>query len=335
MSGLLALLDDVAALAKVAATSIDDVASQAAKTTAKVAGGVIDDAAKAGAKAAGAVIDDAAVTPKYTTGFPAARELPIVGRIAWGSIRNKLLILLPAALLLNTVAPWLIAPLLMLGGGYLCFEGAEKVLHALRPHAHHDDHETETGSPEHLEASRVAGAIKTDFILSAEIMTIALSAIPESNFWAEALTLAIVAVGITVLVYGSVALIVKADDVGLLMANRGRLGLTRAVGRGIVRGMPGFMSLLMVVGTAAMLWVGGSIVIHGMEELHVGAFIGHWIHDLAHVIGHAVPEDLTGFVTWAVKATLDGLFGLALGFVLLPLVERVILPVAGMFSRKA
>ncbi|PRY22714.1 hypothetical protein CLV78_106256 [Aliiruegeria haliotis] len=333
MSGLLALLDDIAALAKVAAASIDDVAGQAAKTTAKVAGGVIDDAVKAGAKAAGAVIDDAAVTPKYTMGFPAARELPIVGRIAMGSIRNKMLVLLPAALLLSTFAPWLIAPLLMLGGGYLCFEGAEKILHWIWPHDTHDDHAAEPMDAMRLEQSRIAGAIKTDFILSAEIMTIALSAIPDSGFVEEALTLAIVAVGITALVYGSVALIVKADDIGLLMAQKGRLGVTRAIGRGIVRGMPGFMKLLTIVGTAAMLWVGGSIIVHSLEVIGFGA-IGHWIHDVAHAVAQGVPEDWAGFLAWTTTAFLDGVFGLAIGLMIVPLVTHVISPVAEMFGSK-
>ena len=191
MSGLIALLDDVAGIAKVAAASIDDVAGQAAK---------------AGAKAAGALIDDAAVTPKYVQGFDAKRELPIVGRIALGSIKNKLLILLPIGLLLSSFAPWMIPPLLMLGGAYLCFEGAEKIWHALFPYEHTWDHaEHEEGDPAHLEEEKIAGAIKTDFILSAEIMTIALAAIPPSNIWMEAATLATVAVGITVAVYGSVA----------------------------------------------------------------------------------------------------------------------------------
>ncbi|MCW8842995.1 MAG: DUF808 domain-containing protein, partial [Rhodobacteraceae bacterium] len=185
MSGLLALLDDVAGIAKVAAASVDDVAAQAAK---------------AGAKAAGAVIDDAAVTPKYVHGFAPARELPIIWRIARGSIKNKLLILLPAALLLSNFAPWLIAPLLMLGGAYLCFEGAEKIYHAVVPHeaAHPVFKEDKPGDPLHLEEEKAAGAIKTDFILSAEIMTIILSGIEESNFWMEAATLAVAGVGITV-----------------------------------------------------------------------------------------------------------------------------------------
>lgn len=310
MSGLLALLDDVAAIAKVAAASVDDVVGQAAK---------------AGAKAAGAVIDDAAVTPKYVHGFAAARELPIVWRIAKGSLRNKLLILLPAALILSAFAPMLITPLLMLGGAYLCFEGAEKVAHVLFPHS--DSHvaaDLDVGDPLHLEEARVAGAIKTDFILSAEIMTIALAAIPVGTFWAEAATLAIVGIGITIAVYGGVALIVKADDMGLFMAERGRLGITRATGRGIVKGMPGFLKALTTVGTAAMLWVGGSIILHGLEELGV-AGPAHLIHDVAAYLGAMVPQAVDA-VTWIATAAMDGVFGLVLGLLLIPLVTRVIAP---------
>ncbi|WP_323021072.1 DUF808 domain-containing protein, partial [Pararhodobacter sp.] len=241
MSGLLALLDDVAGIAKVAAAQIDDIAGQAAK---------------AGAKAAGAVIDDAAVTPKYVHGFAPARELPIVGKIALGSIRNKLLILLPAALILSAFAPWAITPLLMLGGSYLCFEGAEKIWHLFRPHTPHADGQVLNGDPTHLEQQKVAGAIKTDFILSAEIMTIILSNLDaDQGLWVEAAALAIAGIGITVAVYGGVALIVKADDVGLWLARVGRWSGTRALGRGIVRFMPWFMKVLMIVGTAAMIWV--------------------------------------------------------------------------------
>ncbi|WP_421704538.1 DUF808 domain-containing protein [Aliiroseovarius sp.] len=321
MSGLIALLDDVAGIAKVAAASIDDVAGQAAK---------------AGAKAAGAVIDDAAVTPKYVQGFRADRELPIVGKIAWGSIKNKLLILLPVAMLLSTFAPWAIAPLLMLGGSYLCFEGAEKIWHALFPHEHTWDHaEHDEGDPTHLEETKVAGAIKTDFILSAEIMTIALSAIPPSNIYMKTATLAVVAVGITVAVYGSVALIVKADDLGLLMSNKGRMGITRAVGRGIVKAMPGFMKLLTVVGTAAMLWVGGNIVVHGLHEMGWHP-IYEFIHHAAESAAHAVGEGWAGIVGWAVTAGLDGVFGFVLGLLLIPLATRVIGPIWGaVFKGKA
>ncbi len=310
VSGLLALLDDVAAIAKVAAASVDDVIGQAAK---------------AGAKAAGAAIDDAAVTPKYVHGFEASRELPIVWRIAKGSVRNKLLVLLPAALLLSVFAPWVITPLLMLGGCYLCFEGAEKVFHALFPHSDtHVEADLDAGDPAHLEEKRVSGAIKTDFILSAEIMTIALAEIPTGNLWLQGATLALVAIAITFAVYGSVALIVKADDVGLLMSRRGRLAFTRGLGQRIVLGMPRFLVILTTVGTAAMLWVGGSIVIHGLEALGVGA-PGHLIHDIAAVAGQAVPA-ATGVVAWVAKATMDGIFGLALGLLLIPLVTRVLVP---------
>ncbi len=310
MSGLLALLDDVAGIAKVAAASVDDVIGQAAK---------------AGAKAAGAVIDDAAVTPKYVQGFQPARELPIVWRIARGSIKNKLLFLLPIGLLLANFAPWVITPLLMLGGAYLCFEGAEKVYHLFVPH-HHDADEPKdlTKDPAHLEEEKVQGAIKTDFILSAEIMTIALAEIPDSNIWMEGATLAAVAIGITVAVYGSVALIVKADDVGLLMSTKGRLGLTRAFGRGIVKAMPGFLKALMIVGTAAMLWVGGSIVLHGLDVLGA-SWLYDTIHHIAEGAAHAV-SSAQGFVKWAVTAALDGVFGLALGLALIPVATKVLVP---------
>lgn len=314
MSGLIALFDDVAAIAKVAASSVDDVIGQATK---------------ASAKAAGAVIDDAAVTPKYVAGFKAERELPIIWRITKGSLRNKLLFLLPAGLALSAFAPWAIAPLLMLGGAYLCFEGAEKVAHVLGWSHGHEDHAGEKQAPLDgalLEEEKIKGAIKTDFILSAEIMTISLAAIPESSFWMEAATLAGVAVIITVAVYGSVALIVKMDDVGLAMASRSRLAPLRAIGRGLVRGMPGFLKGLTIVGTAAMLWVGGSIIVHGLEELGV-AGPAHIIHDAAYAVGHAVPAGWAGFTEWLVKAAIDGVLGLVLGMILIPLGEKVITPI--------
>ena len=311
MSGLLALLDDVAAIAKVAAASIDDIAAAAAK---------------AGAKAAGVVIDDAAVTPKYVHGFEAKRELPIIWRIVLGSLKNKLIVLLPAALLLSNFAPTWITPLLMLGGAYLCFEGAEKVFHMMFPHgAAEVNQDFDTKDPAHLEEEKISGAIKTDFILSAEIMTIALAAIPESNFWFEAATLAIVGTGITIAVYGTVALIVKMDDLGLIMAARGRLQATRAFGRGLVLGMPMLMSVLSILGTAAMLWVGGSIIIHGMEELGL-PWLGHTIDGWALAAADLV-QSLGGFVKWLVKAAIDGVLGLALGIVLIPLATKVVGPV--------
>lgn len=319
MSGLLALLDDVAAIAKVAAASVDDIAAAAAK---------------AGAKAAGVVIDDAAVTPKYVHGFEAKRELPIIWRIALGSLKNKLLVLLPAALLLSNFAPQWITPLLMIGGAYLCFEGAEKVFHKLFPNADAQvAADFDTKNPLQLEEAKIAGAIKTDFILSAEIMTIALAAIPASNFWMEAITLAIVGAGITVAVYGTVALIVKMDDLGLFMAARGKLGATRALGRGLVRGMPVLMAVLSTVGTAAMLWVGGSIITHGMDVLG-WPWLAEQIYKIAAAASYAVPA-APGLVAWFVKATIDGILGLALGMVLIPLATRVIGPLwARVFGEK-
>ncbi|MEY3011573.1 MAG: hypothetical protein RIT45_308, partial [Pseudomonadota bacterium] len=266
MSGLLALLDDVATLAKVAATSLDD---------------IVEQAAHASVDAAGMVIDDAAVTPKYVDGFSPERELPIVWKIARGSMFNKLVVLLPVALLLSTFAPWALQPLLMLGGSYLCYEGAEKIWHAFRPgHAAPPDPDQPPADPGHLEEATVRGAVKTDFVLSAEIMTVSLATLETDSIVFEAAALAIAGTLITIVVYGSVALIVKADDVGLHLARRGRSGLVRGLGRAIVRGMPGFMRWLTRVGTAAMLWVGASIVLHAFAKLGWGG-VEHLILDLA------------------------------------------------------
>lgn len=310
--GLLALLDDVAGLVKVAAASLDDVASQAAR---------------AGVKAAGAVIDDAAVTPNYVQGFAADRELPIVGKIAWGSVKNKLLFLLPAALLLSAFAPWLITPLLMLGGAYLCYEGAEKIFHLLAPHqadAHEAGLESVALGAHSLEEEKVAGAIKTDFILSAEIMTIILAAIEVDDFWTRAAILAVAGVGITIAVYGAVALIVKADDFGVFMARNGRTGLGRGFGRGLVKAMPGFMQVLSLVGTAAMTWVGGSIVAHGLYQFGVSA-PEHLIETAAHWAEQSLPAIAT-LAGWFATAFVDFVFGLLLGALLIPIVGYVIAP---------
>ena len=306
MSGLLALLDDVAAIAKVAAASVDDVVGQAAK---------------AGSKVAGVVIDDAAVTPKYVTGFEPKRELPIIWKITRGSLFNKMVVLLPALLLLNAFAPWVITPLLMLGGAYLCFEGAEKVYHWLWPHGDkHVEKDMSVGDPVHLEETRVKGAIKTDFILSAEIMTIILSNIEANSFWFEAATLAFAGIAVTVLVYGTVALIVKMDDIGVWWAANGVTGAGRAMGRGLVHGMPVLLKVLTVIGTAAMLWVGGSIIIHGLKALGMPG-----IYDAIHHLAVAVAGG-SGFGEWAVTALVDGVFGIVLGMLLIPVVTRVIGP---------
>lgn len=295
-TGLLALLDDVAAIAKVAAASVDDVAAQASK---------------AGAKAAGVVIDDAAVTPRYVVGFDASRELPIIGRIALGSLRNKFVFLLPAALLLSAFAPWVITPLLMLGGLYLCFEGAEKVLDWINPHAIDAAEIAPAQDAMHLENQRVAGAIKTDFILSAEIMAIALATMPEANVWTQAIALAVVGFGITVGVYGVVAIIVKADDVGAAMVRRGM-----DAGVLLVRGMPVVLKLLTIVGTIAMVWVGGGIILHGLEAFGLGG-PAHWIHGVGLMAGG-------GFPGWVVEATLSGVVGLAVGVAVIPLLSRIL-----------
>ncbi|MFM2041723.1 MAG: putative inner membrane protein [Pseudomonadota bacterium] len=313
-TGLIALLDDVASLAKIAAASLDDMAAHAGK---------------AGAKAAGVVVDDAAVTPRYVVGFSADRELPIIGRIAVGSLKNKLLILLPAALLLSWLAPWSIMPLLMLGGAFLCYEGAEKAYEALWPHA--EPHgpggilPDQVTDPAALEAEKVRGAIKTDFILSAEIMAITLSTVAadSDSIWTQAAVLVIVAIAITVVVYGVVALIVKADDVGVALA-RTSSGTARAIGRGLVLGMPVLLKLLSVVGTLAMLWVGGGIIVHGLAALGAPG-IEHAIHGIAHGAAHTLPL-ADGFESWIVTAGLSGLLGLALGALSIPVIHRGIEP---------
>lgn len=308
MSGLLALLDDVAAIAKVAAASVDDVAGMAAK---------------AGTKAAGVIIDDAAVTPKYVTGLDPKRELPIIWKIARASFFNKLVILLPVAMLLKAFAPFVLIPLLMLGGLYLCFEGAEKIYHVLRPHGDkHVEADMSVGDPAKLEETRVKGAIKTDFILSAEIMTITLNEIPDGAIWQQAGALGIVAIAITALVYGVVGLIVKMDDVGAWMALNSRTGVGRGVGRGLVQGMPKFLTVLSTVGTAAMLWVGGSILVHGAHDLG-------WHLPYETIKGWAAAVADGGFGNWAVTAGADGLIGLAVGLLLIPVATRVISPLTG------
>ncbi|WP_431282092.1 DUF808 domain-containing protein [Humitalea sp. 24SJ18S-53] len=312
-TGLIALLDDIVGLAKVAAASLDDVAAQATK---------------AGAKAAGVVIDDAAVTPRYVVGFAADRELPIVRRIAIGSLRNKLLFLLPAALALSFFAPWAITPLLMLGGAYLCYEGAEKIIEAIWPHeAEATPIAAVATTPQALEDAKIRSAISTDFILSAEIMAIALATIPTSSFITQAAILAVVGIGITVIVYGAVALIVKADDVGVMLARNGGPfgGAARPIGRGLVLAMPPFLKLLSIIGTAAMAWVGGGIILHGLEEFGLGG-PAHAIHGAAVVARDALPA-IGGAVEWFVTALGAAIVGLVVGAALVPIVHRGLVPV--------
>jgi predicted DNA repair protein MutK len=316
----MALFDDVATLAKAAAASIDDVAGQAAK---------------AGSKAAGVVIDDTAVTPRYLTDFSPARELPIIGRIALGSLKNKLLILLPAALALSLLLPQAITPLLMLGGAYLCYEGAEKVYESLFPHgahAHEAKLEPVAIDAKTFEDGKVTSAIKTDFILSAEIMAITLAAIPAGNIVTQGMILAVVGIGITAAVYGVVALIVKADDLGLAMARlspASRLAASlaaplRLTGRALVQGMPWLLSGLSTVGTAAMIWVGGGIILHGLEEFGLG-WPSHALHDAGAAVARAVPF-AGAFVAWLVEAAGAGVVGFGIGLLAIPLTGRVLSP---------
>lgn len=307
-TGLLALLDDVAAIAKVAATSVDDVAAQAAQTS---------------TKAAGIVIDDAAVTPGYAIGFSPDRELPIIARIAWGSLKNKILFLLPAALALSAFLSWAITPLLMAGGLFLCFEGYEKAHDWISP-------EPAPGLPRQavtemapsgreLEDAKVNGAIRTDLILSAEIMAISLATVSHLGFWMQAATLALVALIVTTAVYGVVALIVKADDIGLVMS-KSRLPHRRAIGRLLVQGMPGFLALLSVVGTLAMLWVGGGIIVHGLAKFGL-AGLEHAITGVAVTLGSGIPI-IGGLATWLLEAGASGLVGAALGAIIAPIASR-------------
>lgn len=304
-SGLVALLDDVSVIARAASASLDDVGA-----------GV----AKAGTKAAGVVIDDAAVTPGYVTGFTPDRELPIIWKITKGSLRNKLLILLPLALLLSALLPQAIIPILMLGGCFLSFEGAEKVIEKLGGAKHGETLEDPIEDPASFEASRVSGAIRTDLILSAEIMAISLSQVEDTTLLTRAVALALVGILITVMVYGAVALIVKMDDVGLHLANKAGKA-AQATGRFLLRAMPVVLKLLGSVGTLAMLWVGGGIILHGLEELG----IPQPAH-LAHAIEHGLSEatgGLGGVIGWLGYATASALVGLVLGAVIAVAVHMI------------
>jgi predicted DNA repair protein MutK len=297
-SGLAALLDDVATIAKMAAASLDDVAAASGK---------------ASAKAAGVVIDDTAVTPRYLVGFSPDRELPIIWKIAKGSIRNKLLFILPAALLLSAVAPWAVTPLLMIGGAYLCFEGAEKLIETVtEPEDTLEEDVAELNDKDH-EADMVSGAIRTDFILSAEIMAIALASVADQPFAMQVGALFVVAILITIGVYGVVGMIVKMDDVGLELAE-GRIAATRGLGRAMVEAMPYLLTFLSAVGTAAMIWVGGGIIVHGLETFGFDTY-AHFVHGLAHGAEMAVPFG-GGVVSWLVSAIGSGIFGLAIGGVI-------------------
>jgi predicted DNA repair protein MutK len=302
-SGLIALLDDVATIAKLAAASVDDVGLAAGKAT---------------AKATGVVVDDTAVTPRYVIGLAPERELPIIWKISVGSLRNKLLILLPAALLLTAFAPVLITPLLMLGGAYLAFEATEKILEKLLHDHHHEEELVDAMiDPVELEKLQVKGAIRTDFILSAEIMAIALASLGPMPLWTTAAALVAVAFAITAGVYGVVGLIVKLDDIGLHMAGR-RSRSARAFGDTLVHVVPKLLTGLSAIGTAAMLWVGGGILLHGVEELRVAEPVTHAIHDVAHWAGTIGGR----IVEWLVNALAGAATGLIVGGIIAAIVRQ-------------
>jgi predicted DNA repair protein MutK len=323
-AGLFALLDDVAALARLAAASVDDVGAAAGR---------------ASTKAAGVVIDDTAVTPQYVRGLAADRELPIIMRIAKGSLRNKLVIILPVALLLSQFLPWLLTPILMLGGAYLCYEAAEKIWHALsarfgghgdaHAHAHGGEgHVTEQSAsagaqqaqadPARVEEEMISGAIRTDLILSAEIMVISLNEVAAEGFWSRLAILTVVAIAITIVVYGVVGLIVKTDDVGLYLAERSS-GFVGSIGRGMVKAMPVVLSVISVIGTAAMAWVGGHIELVGLDELG-----WHAPYELVHSMEEAVHDALSALGdvgTWLTNTAASAVVGLLLGAVIVALMS--------------
>jgi uncharacterized protein len=299
--GLIGLLDDVATLAKLAASSIDDVGAAAGR---------------ASAKAAGVVIDDTAVTPQYVRGLAAEREIPIIKRIAKGSLRNKLLLILPAALLLSQFLPALLTPILMVGGAYLCYEAVHKIWGALTGHAHHADLDGKPPSEDEL----VAGAIRTDLILSAEIMVIALDEVASEGFVSRFFILLVVAVAITIVVYGVVALIVKMDDAGLKLASRGE-GSSARFGKGLVAAMPRVLSIISVVGTAAMLWVGGHIILIGLDDLGL-----HAPYDLVHGWEEAIREAVSGVggvLAWLTNTAASAVLGAIVGAPIVAVQQQV------------
>ena len=295
--GLLALLDDVALIARQAAASVDDIAGMTAKTS---------------TKAAGVVIDDAAVTPQYVSGVTPARELPMIWRITKGSLRNKLVFILPIALLLNAFAPWALTPILMLGGAYLVFEGAEKIVNKLSSDSD-EQAEQAASKSEQDEDNLVNSAIRTDLILSTEIMVISLDEVKDQPVWIEAVVLIAVGIFLTVAVYGAVALLVKIDDIGRGMIECGN---APKLGRGLVKGMPYVLSAIGVIGTVAMLWVGGHLLIRGFDEV----FGWHWPHEIIAKGQEAVGGGALG---WMVETGISMIVGLIVGFIVLGGVQLV------------
>jgi predicted DNA repair protein MutK len=303
--GLFALLDDIALLAKAAAASIDDVGAAAGR---------------ASAKAAGVIVDDTAVTPRYVQGLSPTRELPIIKKIAIGSLRNKLLLILPAAMLLSQFLPVALTPLLMIGGAYLCFEGVEKIWERISGHAETEADAAHQQGQVADEGEITSSAIRTDFILSAEIMVISLNEVANEPFLSRAAILVVVALAITALVYGVVALIVKMDDAGLHLS-KSRSGFGRAVGHGLVRGMPALLTTLSAVGVAAMIWVGGHIILGGLDELGLHAPYS-WVHHAEEAV-HDATGPLGGILGWLTNTIGSAVLGLVVGAVIVAVMHLV------------
>ena len=303
--GLFALLDDIAVLAKAAAASIDDVGAAAGR---------------ASAKAAGVIVDDTAVTPRYVQGLSPTRELPIIKKIAVGSLRNKLLFILPAALLLSQFLPVALTPLLMIGGTYLCFEGVEKIWEKLSGHAESDAEAAHQQGQVANEDEITGSAIRTDFILSAEIMVISLNEVADEPFLSRAAILVVVALAITALVYGVVGLIVKMDDVGMHLSE-GTSGIGQAVGRGLVRGMPALLTTLSIVGVAAMIWVGGHIILVGLDDLGLHAPYS-WVHHAEEAV-HDATGPLGGVLAWLTNTIGSAVLGLVVGAVVVAVMHMI------------
>lgn len=290
-SGLLALLDDVALLVKASAANLDDISVQVSKTSSKITG---------------IVIDDAAVTPKYVVGLDPKRELAIIFNIAKKSLFNKIIFLTPIALLLGYFMPWLITPILMLGGCYLCLEGYEKIHDLFSKHSQEQE-EAEEISPEELEKIRTDSAIKTDLILSAEIIAVTYADVADKDFLTQIIIMLAVSLLITVSVYGFVGLIVKMDDIGLYFAKGDYANSIKKLGRGLVKAMPILLKILGYIGTFAMLWVGFEIVAHGIPFIH---------HSLEKMSGYFQNP----LISWGTKTTMSIILGICLGF----LVEKII-----------
>ncbi|QNV37417.1 DUF808 domain-containing protein [Rothia terrae] len=301
--GLAALLDDVAALVKLTAANMDDVAAAAGR---------------ASAKAAGVVVDDTAVTPQYVQGIEPKREFPIIKKIAIGSLRNKAIILV-FALLLSQFIPWLLTPLLMCGGAFLCYEGAEKVIEIIN--TKDKDAESPLGTPDEADEKKIiSGAVRTDFILSSEIMVISLNEVASETLMNRALILAVVGVALTIGVYGVVALLVKMDDFGLFLAKKGKGSATKSFGRGLVKAMPTVMSIISFVGMLAMLWVGGHILLDGMNKLGFHPLY-EFVHHMEHIVEHAIPGFIGAVLAWFTNTGLSLIFGLIVGAIIVAILH--------------